>query len=30
MRLHEKLDQLRFHELRDKVDELCTRLGKDG
>lgn len=26
MRLHEKLDQLRFHELREKVDELCERL----
>jgi len=26
MRLHEKLDQLRFHELREKVDELCDRL----
>ena len=26
MRLHEKLDQMRFHELRDKVDALCDRL----
>lgn len=30
MRLHEKLDQMRFHELRDKVDELCTRLETKG
>ena len=28
MRLHEKLDQLRFHELREKVDELCDRLDR--
>ncbi|MGN6692500.1 MAG: DUF1003 domain-containing protein [Sphingopyxis sp.] len=28
MRLHEKLDQLRFHELREKVDELCERLDR--
>ncbi|GAA0865211.1 DUF1003 domain-containing protein [Sphingopyxis soli] len=26
MRLHEKLDQMRFHELHEKVDELCARL----
>ncbi|MBN8845121.1 MAG: DUF1003 domain-containing protein [Sphingomonadales bacterium] len=30
MRLHEKLDQIRFHELRDKVDELCERLDRRG
>ena len=30
MRLHEKLDQMRFHELRDKVDELCERLDRRG
>ena len=28
MRLHEKLDQMRFHELREKVDELCDRLDR--
>jgi len=28
MRLHEKLDQLRFHELREKVEELCDRLDR--
>jgi len=28
MRLHEKLDQLRFHELRDRVNELCERLDR--
>ncbi|AJA08416.1 hypothetical protein SKP52_07475 [Sphingopyxis fribergensis] len=26
MRLHEKLDQMRFHELSEKVDALCERL----
>lgn len=30
MRLHEKLDQMRFHELREKVDELCERLDGKG
>ncbi|HEY0595117.1 DUF1003 domain-containing protein [Sphingopyxis sp.] len=30
MRLHEKLDQLRFHELRDRVNELCERLDPKG
>ena len=30
MRLHEKLDQMRFHELREKVDELCDRLDGKG
>ncbi|WP_257550629.1 DUF1003 domain-containing protein [Sphingopyxis sp. DBS4] len=30
MRLHEKLDQMRFHELRDKVEELCERLDRRG
>ena len=28
MRLHEKLDQMPFHELREKVDELCDRLDR--
>ena len=30
MRLHEKLDQLRFHELRERVDALCDRLDARG
>ena len=30
MRLHEKLDQMRFHELREKVEELCERLDRRG
>ncbi|WP_374525091.1 DUF1003 domain-containing protein [Sphingopyxis sp.] len=30
MRLHEKLDQMRFHELREKVEELCERLDMRG
>ena len=28
MRLHEKLDQMRFHELREKVEQLCERLDR--
>ena len=28
MRLHDKLDQMRFHELREKVDDLCERLDR--
>ena len=30
MRLHEKLDQMRFHELREKVEGLCERLDRKG
>ncbi|KTE21838.1 hypothetical protein ATE67_04090 [Sphingopyxis sp. H050] len=30
MRLHEKLDQMQFHELREKVEELCDRLDGKG
>ena len=30
MRLHEKLDQLRFHERRARVNELCERLVRTG